>query len=183
FSLTLAASATSAQGATTAASLGASASDPLNALGDTVMAGVQATLGFAGTAATWPSYLAVDLMTMDYGSANASVCVVSSGACDMGQSALQAAYDLHDKWGVPYARIELTPMIGQNDTKSEPLTLGNVDTIAAFALAKGLAGVHYWSYDRDTDCAAGKASSTCNSMGAGYAGAYGYLTRFVHDGL
>jgi hypothetical protein len=184
FSLTLATLATSTQGATTARSLGTGAQDSLNTLGDSVMAAVTGALGFSGTAATWPTYLTVDLMTMDYGAAaTPSVCVVSGSACEMGQSALQAAYNLHDKWGVPYAGIELTPMIGGNDSKSEQFTLADVDTVATFALASGLAGVHFWSYDRDTDCAVGRASPTCNSMGAGYAGAYGYLARFVHDGL
>ncbi len=43
--------------------------------------------------------------------------------------------------------------------------------------------MHYWSYDRDVDCAAGAASATCNSMGSGYAGAHGYLKRFLADGM
>jgi hypothetical protein len=101
----------------------------------------------------------------------------------MGQSALQAAYDLHDVWKVPYGNIELTPMIGQNDTSGEELTLADVDTIASFALSHALGGVHFWSYDRDVDCAVGAASSTCNSMGDGYAGPHGYLKRFLGDGL
>ena len=47
--------------------------------------------------------------------------------------------------------------------------------MASFAISQGLAGVHYWSYDRDVDCAPGSASATCNSMGNGYAGPHGYL--------
>lgn len=39
------------------------------------------------------------------------------------------------------------------------------------------------SYDRDVDCPAGSASSTCNSMGNGYAGDRGFLKRFLTDGL
>jgi chitinase len=143
---------------------------------------VQSILGFSGPS-TWPSYVTVDLMTMDYGSPSDGVCVVSGGACDMGQSALQAAYNLHDHWGVPYSNIELTPMVGQNDASSEQFTLQNADTVAQFAIAQGLGGVHYWSYDRDTDCAAGSASATCNSMGTGYAGAHGFLERFLGDRL
>jgi hypothetical protein len=116
-------------------------------------------------------------MTMDYGGASPGVCVVAGGACDMGQSAIQAAYNLHDRWGVPFSNIELTPMIGGNDDSSEHFTLADVDTISAFATAHALAGLHYWSYDRDLDCAPGPASSTCNSLGG--AGAYGFLGRFV----
>jgi hypothetical protein len=182
FSLTLATLANNS-GASTAMSLGSAAPDSFNTYGDNTLMAVKSTLGFDGTAGTWPSYVTVDLMTMDYGSASAGVCVVSGGTCDMGQSALQAAYNLHDHWGVPYPNIELTPMIGGNDATTEQFKLGDIDTVASFALSQGLAGVHYWSYDRDTDCAQGSASPTCNTMGAGYAGAHGYLTHFLSAGL
>ena len=181
FSLTLATLANN-NGESTAKSLGSSAPDSFNVYGDEVLADVQSILGFSGPS-SWPSYVTVNLMTMDYGSASAGVCVVSGGSCDMGQSALQAAYNLHDHWGVPYSNIELTPMIGQNDASSEQFTLQDADTVARFAIAQGLGGVHYWSYDRDVDCAAGSASPTCNSMGNGYAGPYGFLKRFLGDGL
>jgi hypothetical protein len=177
FSLTVATLANN-DGASTAQSLGSGVQDSLNAYGDEVLAAVQATFG-----STWPDFVTVDLMTMDYGSASDGVCVVSGGSCQMGQSAIQAAYNLHDHWGVPYTNIELTPMLGQNDASSEQFTLDDADTVAHFAIAQGLAGVHYWSYDRDVDCATGSASATCNSMGSGYAGPHGYLKRFLADGL
>jgi hypothetical protein len=182
FSLTLATLAINA-GASSAQSLGSGAQDGFNTDGDQTMAAVKSTLGFDGSPGTWPSYLTVDLMTMDYGSASAGVCVVSGGSCQMGQSAIQAAYNLHDVWGVPYSAIELTPMLGGNDVSSEHFTLGDADTIASFAKSQGLAGIHYWSYDRDVDCAQGSASATCNSMGNGYAGPHGYLERFLANGL
>jgi chitinase len=72
-------------------------------------------------------------------------------------------------------------MIGGNDVQSEHFTLGNVDTMTSFAIANGLAGVHYWSYDRDTDCPPGSASPICNSLGG--VGAHGFLRRFLADGL
>src|SRR6185437_10680206 len=162
-SLTLATLANN-NGSSTATSLGGSAPDSFNTYGDWALQGVESTLGFNGSASSWPSYLTVNLMTMDYGAASSGVCVVSGGACQMGQSALQAAYNLHDKWGVPYANIELTPMIGGNDTQPEQFTLADADTVAKFALSNGLAGVYYWSYDRDADCPAGSSSSTCNSL-------------------
>jgi chitinase len=179
FSLTLATVANNT-GAAAAQSLGPSTQDAFNTYGDETMAAVESTLAFSiGSPASWPSYLTINLMTMDYGAPGAGVCVVSGGACQMGQSALQAAYNLHDRWGVPYANIELTPMIGGNDVSSEQFTLADVDVLAAFAASHGLAGVHYWSYDRDVDCPAGAASATCNSMGVGYAGARGYLKRLL----
>jgi hypothetical protein len=182
FSLTIATLANN-NGASTAQSLGSGLADSLNSYGDWTLQAVKNVLGFNGSPSTWPSYVTVNLMVMDYGSPSAGVCVVSGGNCDMGQSALQAAYNLHDKWGVPYANIELTPMIGQNDAASEHFTLGDADTVARFTIANGLAGVHWWSYDRDVDCGQGSASATCNSMGSGYAGAHGFLKRFVAAGL
>jgi chitinase len=181
FSLTLATLAPSAEGAASAQSLGAGAQDSFNVYGDEAMAAVESALGFSGAASTWPSFLTINLMTMDYGAASAGICVVKGGACEMGESAVQAAYNLHDRWGVPYSGIELTPMIGGNDVTSESFALPDADTLARFAVAQGLAGVHYWSYDRDTDCPAGSASPTCNSIGG--AGAYGYLKRFLAGGL
>jgi chitinase len=182
FSLTLATLANNG-GASNAQSLGSNVQDSFNLYGDLTMAAMKSTFGFDGTASTWPSYVTVNVMTMDYGSPSAGVCVVSNGACEMGQSAIQAAYNLHDKWGVPYSAIELTPMIGQNDAAGEQFTLQDADLVSAFAVAQGLAGVHYWSYDRDVDCPMGAAADACNSMGAGYAGIRGYLTRLLKGGL
>jgi hypothetical protein len=181
FSLTIATLAVSAQGSSTAQSLGANATDSLNAYGDWTMNSVKSVLGFNGSASSWPSYVTVNLMTMDYGSASNGVCVVSGATCQMGQSAIQAAYNLHDKWGVPYSAIELTPMIGGNDVSSEQFTLSDADAITKFAIANSLAGIHYWSYDRDVDCPPGSASATCNSIGN--AGTRGFLKRFLSDGL
>ena len=179
FSLTLATLANN-NGASTAQSLGAGAPDSFNFYGDQVMAAVQSTLGFSG-ASSWPGYVTVNPMTMDYGSPSAGVCGVSGGACQMGQSAIQAALNLHDKWGVPFSNIELTPMIGGNDVAGEQFTLADADALASFAISHALAGVHYWSYDRDVDCPPGSASATCNSLGG--AGAHGFLERFLAAGL
>jgi chitinase len=181
FSFTLATLAPSATGVATAASLGAAAPDGFNVYGDQTLAAIKSALGFTGAPATWPGYATINLMVMDYGSAGVGNCVVSNGACQMGQSAIQAAYNLRDKWGVPFAGIELTPMIGGNDATSETFTLADVDTVAHFATTQHLAGVHYWSYDRDVDCPPGYAQPTCNSVGG--AGAHGYLNRFAASGL
>jgi hypothetical protein len=177
FSLTLATLANN-NGAGIAQSLGASVPDSFNVYGDETLQSVARILGVSATSpSSWPSYVTVNLMTMDYGAAGPGVCVVAGGHCDMGQSAIQAAYNLHDRWGVPFTAIELTPMIGGNDDSTEHFTLADVDAISTFAGAHALAGLHYWSYDRDVDCAPGPASSTCNSLGG--AGAYGFLSRFL----
>ena len=81
---------------------------------------------------------AAEVQTLGWPSSG--VCVVAGTACDMGQSSAQAAYNLHDRWNVPFANIELTPMIGGNDVQGEQFTLHDVDTVAAFALAQGSPG-------------------------------------------
>ncbi|MCC6594910.1 MAG: glycosyl hydrolase [Rhodanobacteraceae bacterium] len=108
----------------------------------------------------------INLMVMDYGATGPGVCVVVGGVCDMGASAIQAAANLMHSYGVPPDKIELTPMIGLNDVVSETFTLADIDTLAAWARNNNLAGVHYWSLDRDTACAgsSGSASPICHSV-------------------
>jgi hypothetical protein len=121
----------------------------------------------------------INLMTMDYGGTSAANCVVVNGACEMGQSAVQAVKNLQHTYGIAASHIEITPMIGQNDSQGEITTLADIDTITNYATANGLAGVHFWSLDRDTPCAAGSASSTCNSYPS--VGALGYTNEILKD--
>jgi len=121
----------------------------------------------------------VNLMVMDYGEANRGNCVVSDAVCDMGRSAMQAAMNLHDRFGVPLARIELTPMIGVNDVTANVFTVDDAITLARFARDRGLAGVHFWSLDRDVSCPENRrvVSSKCHGLPAldafAYARAFG----------
>jgi chitinase len=144
----------------------------VNSLGNEV---VQAVLG-----SSLKKYV-INLMTMDYGSASSSVCVVVSGSCEMGQSAIQAVKNLEHTYGVPASKIAVTPMIGLNDNTSETFTSADVDTLTAYATANGLAGLHIWSLDRDTPCASatGFASPTCNSVSG--TTALQYSKRFLSD--
>ncbi|KAF0813752.1 putative bifunctional chitinase/lysozyme [Andreprevotia sp. IGB-42] len=156
----------------TLATLGGNSPQSLGAAGVTVMNAIRSHA---------LSNYTINLMVMDYGSTNAGNCVISNGRCDMGASAVQAAVNLHNYYNVPYSQIELTPMIGGNDTQDETFTLADVATVTNFAKANGLAGVHYWSLDRDVDCAPGFASPTCNSYGQ--AGTWGFTNRFLSNGL
>jgi len=119
----------------------------------------------------------INLMTMDYGSTTPTNCVVVNGRCDMAQSAIQAAEHLHGFHGVPYSQIEITPMIGGNDTTDETFTLANVATLVTYARQAGIAGLHHWSFDRDRDCAPGFASPICNTYGV--AGTLGFTAEFL----
>ncbi len=127
----------------------------VNSLGNEV---VQAVLG-----SSLNKYV-INLMTMDYGNASSSVCVVSSGSCEMAQSAIQAVENLEHTYGIPASKIAVTPMVGMNDATSETFTTADVNTLTSYAVSNGLAGLHYWSLDRDTPCSDTYASPTCNSV-------------------
>lgn len=121
----------------------------------------------------------INLMAMDYGRTGSNVCVVVDGQCDMGQSAVQSAENLMYSFGIPASRIELTPMIGVNDVASELFTVADIDTVVDYATSHGLAGVHYWSLDRDTACSNTHASPTCNSVPG--TTTLEYTKRFLSD--
>jgi len=152
----------------TIATLGGNAAQSLNATGVAVINAIRSA-GLTG--------YTINLMTMDFGSTNPANCVVVSGKCDMAQSAMAAAENLHTAYGIPYNQIEVTPMIGGNDTIDETFTLGNVATLVTYVRQKNLAGLHFWSFDRDTDCAPGYASPICNSYGT--AGRLGFTMQFL----
>jgi hypothetical protein len=158
----------------TLATLGASDGSfgDVNSLGAEVVQAIQAS------SPALKNYT-VNLMTMDYGGTSAANCVVVNGVCEMGQSAIQAVENLQHTYGIPASHIELTPMIGQNDTPTEITTLADIDTITNYATTNGLAGVHFWSLDRDTPCAAGAAVSTCNSYPS--VGILGYTNEILKD--
>src|SRR3569833_1000181 len=109
FSLTLATLANNTGGAT-AQSLGASAPDSFNTYGDTTMAAMHTEFD-----TTWPSFVTIDLMTMDYGSPGPGVYIISNAKCDMGQSALQAAYNLHKHKNKPKQNNKHTPKNNNNN--------------------------------------------------------------------
>jgi hypothetical protein len=145
----------------------------VNALGNQVIEAVMA----AGI-----QHYTVNLMVMDFGRAQASNCVLKSdGLCDMGASTIQAVENLRHTYGIAPEHIEVTPMLGRNDTADEIFTLDNVDTVALYAAQNGLAGVHHWSLDRDTPCASptDSASPICNSYSG--PGALDYTKRFLSD--
>ena len=121
----------------------------------------------------------INLMVMDYGSPSPSVCVVANGRCDMGQTAIQAVKNLSTRFGVPYSRIELTPMIGVNDVNDELFSLDDTDAMVDWALSNQLAGVHFWSVDRDTPCSQTTASPICSSVAS--VPVWGWTNRFLQD--
>jgi hypothetical protein len=120
----------------------------------------------------------VNLMVMDYGEASPRNCVVSGSVCDMGRSAVQAARNLNARHGVPFPRIELTPMVGVNDVMANVFTLRDAQTLARFVRDNGLAAVHFWSLDRDTPCSAGVTGVSSICSGLADVPAFGFTTAF-----
>lgn len=106
----------------------------------------------------------INLMTMDYGGGSPSICVMKGSVCDMGQSAVQAVKNLQHTYGIPLNKIEITPMIGVNDVSANVFQVADIDTVTSYAATNKLAGVHFWSLDRDAPCSQGTASPTCNSL-------------------
>lgn len=109
-----------------------------------------------------------NLMAMDFGPAQPTVCVVRGDVCDMGRTAIQAAENAHRKYGIPYAQIALTAMIGMNDVVANVFDVSDARVLADAAARLKLAGVHFWSLDRDTPCAAPitTASASCSGVDA-----------------
>ena len=123
----------------------------------------------------------VNLMTMDYGTTSVYCVIGSNGNCDMVASAISAAESVHTQWKVPYSSIQLTPMIGGNDTPSNIFSLPDASALSAYAISKGLGGINMWSFDRDTDCPPPSSAPfglpNCNSYGV--AGTLGFVKAFI----
>lgn len=108
----------------------------------------------------------INLMVMNYGPANPANCVVREGRCDMAASATQAVQNLHNRYGIPKAQIEITAMLGINDVVENIFILADATALARLVRQEQLGGLHFWSLDRDGPCAGGATvvSPTCSSL-------------------
>jgi chitinase len=151
--------------ATHAASDGSGKS--LNQLGQTILASVRK--------GGLQDYV-FNLMVMDYGPPARENCVVKGRVCDMGASAVQAVRNVHAGFGIPYAQMEVTAMIGVNDVAGNDFTVKDARAVAKAVRKLKLAGLHFWSLDRDRPCPepVEGASATCSGM-PDAAGAFGRI--------
>jgi chitinase len=120
----------------------------------------------------------INLMVMDYGPPQPSNCVVTNGVCSMGRSAIQAAENLNALHGVAFSQIELTPMIGVNDVPLNDFTLDDARVIARYSANKGLAGIRFWSLDRDQPCSRPPSGASPHCSGFETVPALGYSAAF-----
>lgn len=102
----------------------------------------------------------VNGMTMDFG-------VATSAGAPLSDVVLRAATALHGQVrtafavagrslgsGDAWARIGITPMIGQSDVVTERFTLDDAAAVNAFAREKGVGLLAMWSLNRDATCTA-----------------------------
>jgi chitinase len=117
----------------------------------------------------------LNLMVMNYGRPDPRWCVPHRGRCDMARSARQALANVHLKYGLPYRRLALTVMLGENDVEANVLSPADAAAVARHARRLGLAGLHWWSLDRDRSCPAGEArlSPRCHALPHVEAGRFG----------
>ncbi len=110
----------------------------------------------------------VNVMTMDYGtfSGRPDMLAVARQALQATAGQLAGLYagvgvklDQVQRW----ARLGVTPMIGQNDIDNEVFTLQNARGLADFARRQGVGRVSLWSINRDAPCGATFASVAVHS--------------------
>jgi chitinase len=121
----------------------------------------------------------INLMVMNYGRPDAHHCVAARAGdrarCDMGRSALQAARNVHAKYHVPYDRMALTAMIGENDVAANVFRIEDARVLVRGVRDLGLAGLHYWSLGRDRPCGPERprVAPDCHGLPGVAAGAFG----------
>ncbi len=107
----------------------------------------------------------VNLMTMDYGSADSQ----------MGQESINAANGLHSELASIFpsktssqlwAMVGITPMIGQNDSAGEIFSLSNASQVLSFAQSNKIGELAFWEVPRDNGTCAGSTTAvdTCSGI-------------------
>ncbi len=117
----------------------------------------------------------VNIMTMDYGSAQ-----------NMGTAATSAATALHTQLGQIWttktsaqlwAMEGNTPMIGVNDSTVEVFSTANASTLESFAATNGIQELSFWALGRDQACSGGFSGAPTNCSGTSQS-AYQFTNTF-----
>jgi hypothetical protein len=106
----------------------------------------------------------VNIMSMDYGSSGTEMGSAANQALDAVAGQLESVYGISA--GAAYGMLGNTPMIGQNDTPGEILTVADAASVESYAAQKGIALTSFWAEGRDNGgCPnSGSASSTCSGI-------------------
>jgi len=107
----------------------------------------------------------VNMMTMDYGSANSDMGGAATSAASALETQLSSIFTGKTATQL-WAMVGITPMIGQNDTQGEIFTLANASSVLSFANAHGITELSFWSAGRDNGGCAGQtyASPSCSGL-------------------
>ena len=107
----------------------------------------------------------VNLMTMDYGSADSNMGQESINAANGLYSELQNIFPGRSSSQL-WSMVGITPMIGQNDSPGEVFSLSNAQQVLAFAQQKKIGELAFWEVSRDNGNCAGSttASDTCSGV-------------------
>ena len=76
---------------------------------------------------------------------------------------LQSVYRDKNKQEL-WQMVEITPMIGVNDIKTEVFTLANANNLRLFAKEYKLGSMHFWSLERDNPCLQSKLTKSCSGI-------------------
>jgi chitinase len=106
----------------------------------------------------------VNVMTMDYGSSGTEMGDAANQALDAVAGQVASTYGVSSSQA--YGMLGTTPMIGQNDSPGEVLSLDDAASIVSHAKSQGIAQVSFWAEGRDNGGCAGQttASSTCSGV-------------------
>jgi hypothetical protein len=106
----------------------------------------------------------VNIMTMDYGTSGTEMGTAANQALGATAGQLESIYGISSS--AAYAMLGNTPMIGQNDSSGEILTLADASTVESYAAQQGIAMLSFWAEGRDNGGCPGdtSASSTCSGI-------------------
>ncbi|HZO76219.1 MAG TPA: carbohydrate-binding protein [Ktedonobacteraceae bacterium] len=127
----------------------------------------------------------VNVMTMNYGSSfakGATMASAAESALIQTEHQLGVLYQLAGVYlndATLWAKMGVTPMIGQNDTPDEVFTLADATELNQFALSHKLERMSMWSANRDLACGSNYvftqvASDACSGV---QQDAYGFANR------
>ena len=107
----------------------------------------------------------VNLMTMDYGSADSNMGQESINAANGLHSELQSIFPSRSSSQL-WSMVGITPMIGQNDSPGEVFSLSNAQQVLTFAQQNKIGELAFWEVPRDNGNCAGSttASDTCSGV-------------------
>jgi chitinase len=107
----------------------------------------------------------VNMMTMDYGSANSNMGGAATSAATALVSQLGSIFTGRTSAQL-WAMVGITPMIGQNDSQGEIFSLNDAQTVLSFANAHGITELSFWSAGRDNGSCPGQtyASPSCSGL-------------------